>query len=155
MDNEIWKYKVGGGLQWLLPVFILLAVFGGVTIWLYTTNNGAFIFLLFLTIIVLAIMVCSIYRTLFVKVLIGEKGFYHQTKPGNGHYYAYADITEAWESSGKSMNASTAYYCSCKTLEGQVVKFPFFSYESDGIDYLLLCVNGETYEADGEDTDEF
>lgn len=151
MKNEYWKYKIGGSLKSFIPLLILLAIFGGVSIWLHSSNNGAFIFTTFFTFLVLALSAYSIYRFIFVKVLIGEDGFYHQTKPGNGQYYDYTEIAEAWESSGQDYGGTTNYYCSFKTAGGQVNKFPFFSSESDGIDYLLMRINGENSEADGED----
>lgn len=154
MENEHWNYKIGDGHQGLILLFILLAVFGGLSIWLHMSNNGAFIFAAFFTALILVLIAYSIYRLLVVKVLIGEDGFFHQTRPGNGKYYHYTEIAEAWESSGKTLNGTAGYYCSYKTADGQVVKFPFLPFESDGIDYLLIRINGEESKADGEDRDE-
>lgn len=149
MKNEIWKYKIGGGLQGLIPLLILLVLFGGISIWLYSRNNGAFIFTAFFVVIVLALIAYLFYRLMYVKVLIGENGIYHQTKPGNGKYHDYTAITEAWESSGKTLS-STASYCSYKAADGQVMKFPFLPCEADGIDYFLERINGEDQEVSGE-----
>lgn len=151
MENKQWKYKIGGNFHSIIPALIMLTVFGGVSIWLYSSNNGAFIFTSVLTALVLFLIAYSIYRLLFVKVLIGEDGFYHQTKPGNGKHFKYTEITEAWESSGKNQNGTNSYYCSYKMSDGQVNKFPFSSFESDEIDYFLMRINGEESEINGKD----
>ena len=49
MEVDRWKYKVGGRTVGLIPALVLLAVFGGLSIWLYCSHNGAFLFTLFLT----------------------------------------------------------------------------------------------------------
>lgn len=79
-----------------------------------------------------------------MKVLIGERGFYHQTQPGNGRYFRYSEILKAWESAGKESNGTTGYFCTCETIDGQVLRFPFLPGESDGIGYFLDCVNSRT-----------
>lgn len=152
MKNQIWEYKIGVEPFGFIPLAILLAVFGGVSIWLHISNNGAFLFTDLLTAFVLIITVYSIYKYMFVKILVGETGFYHQTKPGNGKYYDYADITEAWESSGKTANGMESYYFCYKTTDGQIIKFPFTASQSDGIEYLLAQINCESENTDGEDT---
>ncbi|HZJ78455.1 MAG TPA: hypothetical protein VFD52_06645 [Clostridia bacterium] len=154
MENKHWEYKIGGNLHSIIPALIVLAVFGCVSIWLYSSNNGAFVFTLALTALALLLTAYSIYRFLFVKILLGEDGFYHQTKPGDGKYYKYTDITEAWESSGKNQNGTTAYYCSFKTANGQVIKFAFLPLEADEVDYFLTNINGKYSDINGEDIHE-
>lgn len=154
MENENWTYKIGAGLQGFIPLGILLAVFAGVSIWLYKIGNGAFIFTSLLAALVFALAVYSVYRVLFVKVLIGEKGFCHQTGPGKSKYYAYSEITQAWESSGKNSNGTTGYYCCYKTSDGQTVRFPFAPFESEGVEYFLARAGGEGYAPYGDETDE-
>ena len=137
MDNTQWKFKVGGRAQGLIPSLIMLTLFGGVTIYLYTIHHGAFLFGLLLTIIMLVLTFLTIFRGIFVKLLIGEEGFYHQTKPGNGRYYKYSEIEEAWQSEGKELNGTTGLFCSYRTCTGNTVKFPFFPFEADGIEYFI------------------
>ncbi|MEG2036389.1 MAG: hypothetical protein RRZ93_00205 [Ruthenibacterium sp.] len=131
---------MGGKLQGIIPCSILLAVFGGLSIWLYCSNNGAYIFSAFLTAAVIVLIPVCIYRAVFVKVLIGEEGVYHQTKPGNGKYYEYADIIKAWDSSGKCLNGTEEYYCNFMLANGQVIKFLYFACDDDGIEYFLKRV---------------
>ena len=149
MEKKQWKYRIGGGLHSLAPLLVLLVVFGSVSVWLRLNNNGAFLFTMLLTIIVLVLIACSIYRFLFSKIFLGEDGFYHQTKPGNGTYYAYTEITEAWESSEDNLRGTAGSYCSFRTADGQVVKFLFTPSEAEAIDYFLMRVNGEESGADG------
>ncbi len=144
MEEDRWKYKVGGRPVGLIPALVLLAVFGGLSIWLYCSHNGAFLFTLFLTAATFVLILCCIYRAVFVKVLFGERGFYHQTQPGNGRYFRYSEILKAWESAGKESNGTTGYFCTCETIDGQVLRFPFLPGESDGIGYFLDCVNSRT-----------
>lgn len=153
MENKQWIYKVGGRAQGVLPSLFLLALFGGVSIYLYLSKHGAFLFGMILTAIAFALLIACIFRAKFVKVLIGEDGFYHQTKPGNGRYYKYGEITEAWESSGKSLNGMEQHFCNYKTPDGQVIRFPFFPFEADGIDYLLERVQEASVKTVPTDTD--
>lgn len=154
MENIKWKYRIGGNFNGIIPALIVMIIFGGVSVWLYSVKNGAFIFVSVLTALVLLIVAYSTYRFLFVKVLIGEDGFYHQTSPGNGKYYKYTEITEAWKSSGKNQNGTTECYCSYKTVDGALRKFLFSSFESDELDYFLIRINGEESRISGEDKDE-
>ena len=108
MKNKQYLYKVGGRIQGLFPSLFMLAIFGGITIYLHTIRHGAFLFGLLLTIIMLVIIFLSILRSIFVKVLIYEDGFYHQTKPGNGRYYKYSEISQAWQSDGKELNEASS-----------------------------------------------
>ncbi len=104
MKNERWKYKTRGhgGVQSFIPIFILLTLFGGITVWLYGSGNGAYILTAALFAVSVVILLYSIYSYIFVKLFVGGKGFYRQTRPGNGKYYAYTEIAEAWESTGTS-----------------------------------------------------
>ena len=43
MEERNWKYKINGGWPTLIMASVMLAIFGGITVWLYTTRNGAFI----------------------------------------------------------------------------------------------------------------
>lgn len=146
MKNERWKYQTrghGSGVQGFIPIFILLALFGGITFWLYGSGNGAYIFTAALFAVSVAILLYSIYSCIFVKLFVGDEGFYHQTRPGNGRYYAYSEIAEAWESTGTSPNGTVSYYCHYKTLDGKLVKFWFTPMESDSIDFLLAHVEAK------------
>lgn len=164
MKDTKWNYKIGGNLHGLIPSLFLLALFGGLSIWLYRIKNGAYIFPLIFTALVVVILIAIFYRALFVKVYIYEDGFYRQTRPGNGRYYQYGEIKEAWVSSGKATTGVNNFFCNYKTYDGQVVRFPFFLDESDGVEHLIQHVgnkaigvygksiqnNSEEYQIDGK-----
>lgn len=143
MENEQWEYRVGGRLQGMIPLAIFCVVFGGLSILLHRSHNGAALFVDLFLAVVFLLTVAVIYRFLFVKVLIGVNGFLHQTKPGRGKYYTYSEISEGWASSGISQNGTIACYCGYKTRDGQTVKFAFDLFEADAIHYFLCRINGE------------
>ena len=97
MENGQWKYKIGSRKMPVILTLIMFAAFGGLTAWLYSTDNGAFIFTGLFSAILLALVIATGYRLVFYKVLIGKDGFYYQTNPFNGTYFSYQDITRSWE----------------------------------------------------------
>lgn len=60
MENRQWKYKVGGRAQEILPSLFLLALFGGVSIYLYLNKNGVFLFCMILTLIAFVSLIACI-----------------------------------------------------------------------------------------------
>ena len=154
MKNEKWKYKVGGRARGIIPSLFLAVLFGGVSIYLYLDKQGIFLFSLFLTVIALVLVFVCIFQAKFVKVLIGENGIYYQTKPGNGRFAAYREISEAWESSGESLNGMEQHFVNYRTADGRVVRFPFYPYESEGVHYLIKCVREGGAGILSPDTDE-
>ena len=75
MKNQTWKYKIRSSKTPVILTFIMFAVFGGLTAWLYSINNGAFIFLGLFSAILLALVIATAYRLAFYKVLIGKTDF--------------------------------------------------------------------------------
>ena len=142
VKNKQWIYKVGGRPQGLILSLFVFVLFGGMTFYFYLQINrhGAFLFGFLLAILVLFLIFFSVFRGLFIKVLIAEDGFYHQTKPRNGKYYTYGQIKEAWRSEGKQFNGSQGYFCGFETWKGEIVKFSFFPFEEEGITYLIQRV---------------
>ena len=160
MENKEWKYKIGGNLYGVIPSLFLLALFGGVSLWLYNAGNGAYFFTMILTAFMIAILVAVFYRALFVKILIYDDSFYRQTKPWNGKYYKYTEIKKAWIGSGRDSTGANNFFCNYKTYDGRVVKFSFYLNESDGVDYLIKRVKKQSsgaYSDDNinNDTDEY
>ena len=86
MEDRQWKYKIRSGKMPVILTVIMFAVFGGLTAWLYSTNNGAFIFTGLFSAILLALVIATSYRLAFFKVLVGKDGFYYQTGPSNGKF---------------------------------------------------------------------
>lgn len=137
--REKWAYKIRP-TQGFIFVFILLALFGGLTVWLYLVHNGAYIFTALFTALVLLLLAVGLYRAAFCKIYIGERGFYHQTRPGDGKYYLYTEIREAWVSSGQALNGAKENFCNYITADGQTHKFQIFYKAQDGVAYLVRRV---------------
>lgn len=150
MKKENWKYRSEAGISGLIPVMILLAVFGGVFVWTYMTNNGAYIFAFVLTLIAIALLVYSIYAMVFIKLYVNDEGFYIRTGFSKGRYYKYSEIREAWESSGKVNNGVSVTYLNIRTSDGDVIKFRPPGTDTDAVDHLLYMINGEVKEDDDE-----
>lgn len=145
MDNEHWEYKPKiKAFDFFAPLLLLL-VFGGVCLWLYLANNNAYILTLPLAAIAVFVNLATLYSAFFVKFFVGTFGFYHQTKPGNGKYYTYAEIKKAW----MSVELNGAGYCNYETVDGNKVKFAIRHFEQDAVECFLLHVNGE-----GDETEE-
>lgn len=144
MENRQWKYKIGSGKMPVVLMFIMSVLFGGLAAWLYSTNNGAFIFCAILTAIMFFVFILTIYRLLFYKVLIGTDGFYYQTGIGNGRYYNYSDIEKAWISSGTAQNGHEEQYCNFVAYGERAIRFHFFSSDEKGINYLIKRANAES-----------
>lgn len=143
MNNE-WKYKIGSGKTPVILMLLMSGLFGGLTLWLYRTNNGAVIFTGIFTALMLLLFILTIYRLLFYKVLISDDGFYYQTSIGNGKYYAYADVEKAWISSGTSQNGRQGEYCNIALYNKKVIRFPFFYNDEKSVKYLLKQANTQT-----------
>lgn len=91
MEEEKCEYKIGWDLKNIIRSFIMLAIFGGITIWSninYNAYNAGFIFGMILAILTFIIFLLNIYRAISTKVLITQNGFYCQTNPLNGRYKA-------------------------------------------------------------------
>lgn len=130
-----------------MPVILTLlmsGLFGGLTLWLHSTNNGAVIFTGIFTALMLLLFILTIYRLLFYKVLVSSDGFYYQTSIGNGRYYTYADVEKAWISSGTSQNGGQGEYCNIALYNKKVIRFPFFYHDEEGVDYLIKRANADT-----------
>ena len=104
MEERNWKYKITSRTG-LVVAAVMLALFGGVTFWLYTAHNGAFILVGCIAALTAIAFLLSVYSALFFKVFVDKDGFYFQTAPGNGRYYRYAEICDMWLSSGRETNA--------------------------------------------------
>ena len=151
MANIEWKYKIRSGKLPVILTVLMFAVFGGLTAWLYNTNNGAFIFTGLFSAILLALVIATVYRLAFFKVLIGKDGFYYQTGPSNGKFYDYADVEKAWVNSGEAQNRAQEDYCNIEIPGVPVIRFQFFYADEKGVNYLIKRIeataNKETAES--------
>lgn len=137
MKQRQWKYRIGARKAPVILTLIMFAVFGGLTAWLYSTNNGAFIFTGFFSAILLALVIATWHRLAFFKVLIGKDSFYYQTGPSNGKLYDYSEVEKAWVNSGEAQNRSVQDYCNIEITGGSVIRFQFFDADENGVDYLI------------------
>lgn len=137
MEQRNWKYKINGGWPTLIMASVMLAIFGGITVWLYTTRNGAFIGGLIVTACMAIGFILSVCSVLFFKVFVDKDGFFCQTAPGNGRYYRYSEIRNMWLSSGRETNARQPTYCNFETVEGKRLRFLVTGQYDDAVDYMI------------------
>ena len=142
MKERNWKYKINGGWPTLIMASVMLAIFGGITVWLYTTRNGAFIGGLIVTACMAIGFILSVCSVLFFKVFVDKDGFFCQTAPGNGRYYRYSEIRNMWLSSGRETNARQPTYCNFETVEGKRMRFLVLGSQIDAVDYMIERVEG-------------
>lgn len=154
MEDRQWKYKIRSGKMPVILTLIMFSAFGGLTAWLYSTDNGAFIFTGLFSAILLALVIATVYRLAFFKVLIGKDGFYYQTGLSNGRFYNYAEVEKAWLNSGESQNRAQEDYCNIEIPGIPVIRFQFFYADSKAVDYLIKRIettaNTETAERRNE-----
>ncbi len=132
-----YQYKIGTGKGPMIAALCLAAVFGGLAVWLYKTENEAFPFLALMFGFTFAVFPLVVYRFLVYKVLIGAEGFYYQTQIGNGRYYSYAEVKRAWTSSGRDQNGIEQDYCNLSLKNGSVIRFLFYGTDEEAVDYLI------------------
>ena len=137
LENTQWRYKIGSRKTPVVLSLVMLAIFGGVTGWLYSENNGAFLFTGLFSAILLALVIATAYRLAFFKVLIGKDGFYYQTGPGNGTFYAYSQVEKAWLHSGEAQNRAQEDYCNIEIPGIPVIRFQFFYADEKAVNYLV------------------
>lgn len=140
MENQTWKYKIRSGKMPVILTVIMFAVFGGLTAWLYSTDNGAFIFTGLFSAILLALVIATGYRLVFYKVLIGKDGFYYQTGPSNGKFYNYDQVEKAWINSGEAQNRAQQDFCNVEIPGIPVIRFQFFYADEKAVNYLIKKV---------------
>lgn len=150
MENRQWKYKIRSGKMPVILTVIMFAVFGGLTAWLYSTNNGAFIFTGLFSAILLALVIATSYRLAFYKVLVGKDGFYYQTGPSNGKFYNYAEVEKAWVNSGEAQNRAQQDFCNVEIPSIPVIRFQFFYADEKAVNYLIKRIEASAGKAVSE-----
>lgn len=144
MKKNNLKYKITSADNHNVCIsLIMLAVFGGVSIWLHLSENRAYVFVDILTAVVLIITIYTLYCRIFKKLLIDGEGFYLQTAPGNGRYFKFSEAKEAWIGSNSAYGFVPSGFCfNFRTAAGEEYRFTFKNNQSDGIDYLTDIING-------------
>lgn len=143
MNTKQWKYKIGAGKMPVIMSLGMLILFAGISVWLHKTGNGAYLFCDILTAIMAAVVITTIYRLLFYKVLIGQDGFYYQTQINNGRYYSYKELGKAWISKGKDYGGHDSSYCNIETPDGRVIRFTVYYADQKAAAYLVKRVEAE------------
>ena len=134
MEEDKWVYEIGkDGFAVVFPL-IGLVISGGIAIALALANNPAVFFMSLFALFMLVMTLMVLYRQFIVKFLVGENGFYHQTKPGNGRYHRYSELVNAWTSYGDGNNALYFYY----QLPGKSpVRFYYNPMDDEAVEYML------------------
>ena len=69
-----------------------------------------------------------------MKFLVGKNGFYHKTRPGNGHYYRYSELEKAWTAFDGGTKSLYFYY----QLPGKSpVRFYYNPMDDEAVEYML------------------
>ena len=111
MKQKAWRYVIRAGMLPVVLTAVMFAVFGGLTAWLYSTHNGACIITGAFSVILLVLLLATLWRRAFFKVLIGKDGFCYKTRPGRNLSCSYARVQKAWVSSGQAQNRAQQQFC--------------------------------------------
>ncbi len=136
MENKKPRYKVVNGYTGVILAAILLAVFIAVTLWLYSQNNGAFLFTAGLSIFVLIAVLMGLYHSVFFEVSFYDNGIYFQSNHKNGRFYEYGEMQEVWKSKGLENGGVTREYYNIKLADGQVLRYLAYPKDAKGFAYL-------------------
>lgn len=134
MEEDKWVYEIGkDGFAVVFPL-IGLVISGGIAIALALANNPAVFFMSLFALFMLVMTLMVLYRQFIMKFLVGKNGFYHKTRPGNGHYHRYSELEKAWTSYGDGNNALYFYY----QLPGQSpVRFFYNLIDDEAVECML------------------
>lgn len=134
MQEDKWVYQIGkDGFAVVFPL-IGLVISGGIAIALALASNPAVFFMSLFALFMLVMTLMVLYRQFIMKFLVGENGFYHKTKPGNGRYHRYSELEKAWTSYGDGNNALYFYY----QLPGEPpVRFFYNLMDDEAVEYML------------------
>ena len=134
MQEDKCVYQIGKDEAGVVVTLICLVVFGILAIWLAYVEHPAALFVGPLALMILVMASAIIYRHFIMKFLVGENGFYHRSRPGNGRYHRYSELEKAWTSYGDGNNALYFYY----QLPGEPpVRFFYNLMDDEAVEYML------------------
>ena len=134
MQEDKCVYQIGKDEAGVVVTLICLVVFGILAIWLAYVEHPAALFVGPLALMILVMASAIIYRHFIMKFLVGENGFYHRSRPGNGRYHRYSELEKAWTSYGDGNNALYFYY----PLPGEPpVRFFYNLIDDEAVEYML------------------
>lgn len=140
LDKKQWKHKIGGNVIGTVLCFFMLAGAAALCIWFDKTGNGAILLGRIILVVFAVAFALSLYRVVFFKVLIGRDGFFYQSAPGNGRYYRYSELRNAWVSAGKETSSMSTFYLQFETREGSITRIAILEADTDAADYLVKRV---------------
>ena len=134
MQEDKWVYQIGkDGFAVVFPL-IGLVISGSIAIALALANNPAVFLIGLFALFMLVMTLMGLYRRFIVKFLVGENGFYHQTKPGNGRYHRYSELEKAWTAFDGGTKSLYFYY----QLPGKSpVRFYYNPMDDEAVEYML------------------
>ncbi len=144
MATQQWKYQIGTGKTPVVLSLGMTVLFGSLSLWLHKAQNPAYLFCDILSVIMAVLLLITVYRLLFYKVLIGKDGFYYQTQIGNGMYHNYSELNKAWFSAGQNLSGHQSKYCHFETADGKVYRFAVYYNDETAAQYLVRRTQTET-----------
>ena len=142
IDME-WKHRINARKTPVVLCAIMFFIFFAITLWLYTAQNGAFLFTGIFSGIMVLLLVLTTYRLIFFKVLIGQHEFYYQSNPFNGTAYSYRDVAKAWISDGSAQNGARQAYCNIEIRGKGTIRFMLDDPDNPGIEFMIRLIREE------------
>ena len=142
IDME-WKHRITARKTPVILCAIMFSIFFAITLWLYSVQNGAFLFTGIFSGIMVLLLGLTTHRLIFFKVLIGQHEFYYQTNPFNGIAYSYRDVAKAWVSDGSAQNGAHQAYCNIEIRGGRTIRFMLDDPDDPGIKFLIRQIQEE------------
>lgn len=134
MQEDKCVYQIGKDEAGVVVTLICLVVFGILAIWLAYVEHPAALFVGPLALMILVMASATIYRHFIMKFLVGENGFYHRSRPGNGRYHRYSELEKAWTAFDGGTKSLYFYY----QLPGKSpVRIFYNPIEDEAVEYML------------------
>lgn len=138
MKNNDYIYKITESIVSIILVALMLAIFVALVIIEWNMMLFVFPFIGFFSLT----LIYLIYRFLVVKIYVYENGFFHSSSLIDKHFYEYAEIKKAWDST--KGNKDCFNYTTQDGVEHTMSYRPN-QYNFDAIKYMLIRINGEEY----------
>lgn len=140
MKDKDYKYSLTFKLKNTFVSYIMLFAMCGFFVAFYIKGMKVML----LPILAFAgLIIYSLYKHIFIKILIYDNGFSHQTSPFKKEFFEDAEIEDAWISEKRNSNGTTAYYFNYKARDGRKGKYYFPPNLYDYADYLVNRIKGE------------
>ncbi len=142
MHDDNIKYTISFTWKENIMAVLFTLVFGTVTGILFSKDIIAFVFTGILTIFGFGIIIVSVYRTLFNKILIYENGFTHIQSISKRIYFEDCEIDDAWITDKHHSNGTSIYCFHYVTKSGDKGKLLVSPGHYDYADYLVERIKG-------------